>query len=72
MLQIGRREVMNTDAVVQIRRTAVRKSNLSLRYDNLVQKCLYCNFRFGNDLAKPQLQAAVYRSVVCELLNGVR
>ena len=40
---------------------------LGPRYQRIVQKCLQCNFGFGNDLETTNLQSAVYRGVVSEL-----
>jgi len=72
LLQIGRWEVLDTDDVVRIRRAASKPSKLGPRYDELTQRCLNCDFGFGDDLEKPQLQCAVYESVVCELEHMVR
>ena len=71
LLQIGRWEALDTDDIVQIRKAAGKASRLGPRYDALTEKCLYCDFGFGDDLSKPQLQSAVYESVVCELEHMV-
>ncbi|KAF2489931.1 hypothetical protein BU16DRAFT_567024 [Lophium mytilinum] len=38
-----------------------------LRYTEIVQKCLSCDFGFGADLGQPQVQNAVYSEIVCPL-----
>jgi hypothetical protein len=67
LLQIGRWQALNTDDVVLVRKLAAKPSRLGPRYDELTAKCLYCDFGFGADLNKPQLQGAIYESVVFEL-----
>lgn len=72
LLQIGRWETLDTDDIVKVRKVAGKASRLGPRYDTLTEKCLYCDFGFGDDLEKPQLQSAVYESVVCELEHMTR
>jgi hypothetical protein len=67
LLQISRWELLDVCDVVQLRRKAEQPSRLGPRYDDLARKCLYCDFGFGSDLGKRQLQYAVYTDVVCEL-----
>ncbi len=67
LLQIGRWKPVDEGDIIQVRKTADRASPLGPKYDELTRKCLYCDFGFGGDLTKPQLQAAVYEGVVCEL-----
>jgi hypothetical protein len=67
LLQIGRWETLETDDIIKVRKAAGKASRLGPRYDALTEKCLYCDFGFGDDLEKPQLQSAVYDSVICEL-----
>ncbi|KAH6843468.1 hypothetical protein B0I37DRAFT_218296 [Chaetomium sp. MPI-CAGE-AT-0009] len=67
LLQIGRWEAIDTDDLVSVRKAAAKPSWLGPRYDELTAKCLYCDFGFGADLNKPQLQGAIYESVVHEL-----
>lgn len=67
LLQISRWELLDVCDVVQLRRKAGQPSRLGPRYDDLASKCLYCDFGFGADLAKRQLQYAFYADVVCEL-----
>jgi len=67
LLQIGRWEILETHDVVLVRKAAEKPSRLGPRYDELTAKCLWCDFGFGADLNKPQLQAAIYEGVICEL-----
>lgn len=67
LLQIGGWEAIDTEDLVLIRKVAAKPSRLGPRYDELTAKCLYCDFGFGADLSKPQLQGAIYESVVHEL-----
>jgi hypothetical protein len=55
------------NAILTARRLASKPSPLGPRYDELVRKCLQCNFGFGTDLSKKELQTAVYGDVVCPL-----
>jgi hypothetical protein len=73
LLQIGRWKSMDTEDVVLVCKAAAKPSRLGPRYDDLTTKCLYCDFGFGADLNKPQLQGAIYESVVYELeqMGGV-
>ncbi|KAK4153806.1 hypothetical protein C8A00DRAFT_15004 [Chaetomidium leptoderma] len=67
LLQIGRWEALDTEDVVLVRRAAAKPSRMGPRYDELTAKCLYCDFGFGADLNKPQLQGAIYENVIYEL-----
>jgi hypothetical protein len=67
LLQIGRWETLDTEDVVLVRKAAAKPSRLGPRYDKLTTKCLYCDFGYGADLNKPQLQGAIYDSVIHEL-----
>jgi len=67
LLQIGRWNPVDEDDIIQVRKAAERASPLGPRYDELMRKCLYCDFGFGDDLGRPQLRAAVYQGVVREL-----
>lgn len=40
---------------------------LGLVYQQVVRKCLTCDFGHGKDLSNPRLQAAFYEEVVCKL-----
>lgn len=54
--------------ILTARRLASRPTPLgSTKYQEIVRKCLQCNFGFGTDLSKKELQTAVYGDVVCQL-----
>jgi len=53
--------------ILAARELVDRGSPLGPKYRDLVKKCLQCNFGFGTDLSKPELQNAVYNDVVCQL-----
>jgi hypothetical protein len=55
------------NAILTERRLASKPSPLGPRYQEVVRKCLQCNFGFGTDLSKKELQTAVYGDVVCSL-----
>jgi hypothetical protein len=57
----------DTDEVDTARRLSFGNSKLGRRYDEIVRKCLQCNFGFGTDLKRTELQSAVYSDVVCPL-----
>jgi hypothetical protein len=44
-----------------------RGAPLGPEYQRIAQKCLECNFGFGNKLGNRGLQSAVYNDVVCQL-----
>ncbi|KAK4119060.1 hypothetical protein N657DRAFT_320617 [Parathielavia appendiculata] len=67
LLQIGRWECLDTEDIIAVRKAASKPSRLGPRYDELTTRCLYCDFGFGADLNKPQLQGAIYENVVYEL-----
>jgi hypothetical protein len=67
LLQIGRWQLLDTQDLLAIRKAAARPSRLGPRYDDLAARCLWCDFGYGADLGKPQLQGAVYESVIHEL-----
>ncbi len=67
LLQIGRWECLDSEDIVVVRKAAAKPSRLGPWYDELTAKCLYCDFGFGADLNKPQLQGAIYENVVYEL-----
>lgn len=64
LLQIDRSRHMEPDDVLMVRKTAKMNSSLGPKYKELVEKCLWCDFGLGGDLAKTQLQRAVHESVV--------
>jgi hypothetical protein len=53
--------------ILTARRLAARPTPLGPKYQSITRKCLSCDFGFGNDLAKEELQAAVYSDVVTPL-----
>ncbi|KAF2865320.1 hypothetical protein BDV95DRAFT_632374 [Massariosphaeria phaeospora] len=53
--------------ILTARRLASRPTPLGPKYQEIARKCLQCNFGFGTDLNKKELQAAVYGDVVCQL-----
>lgn len=55
------------DPIFTARRLAESDHPLGLRYQRIVQRCLQCNFGFGTNLSKKELQSAVYGDVVCHL-----
>lgn len=42
-------------------------AEIGITYQNMVSKCLACDFGYGDDLGCPALQAAFHKNVVCEL-----
>jgi hypothetical protein len=60
-------EDYDTDEIDTARRLSNSNSVLGRRYDEIVRKCLQCNFGFGTDLGRTELQSAVYSDVVCPL-----
>ncbi|KAK6219295.1 hypothetical protein LQW54_002283 [Pestalotiopsis sp. IQ-011] len=72
LLQIDRWSTMNADDVVAIRRLARQTSRLGPRFQEVVQKCVDCDFGQGDDLEKPMLRNAVYGSVICEIEDLIR
>ena len=53
--------------IVTARRLAQRPTMLGQKYQRIAQRCLQCDFGFGSDLDKEDLQGAVYGDVVCQL-----
>ncbi|KAF2005194.1 hypothetical protein P154DRAFT_354315 [Amniculicola lignicola CBS 123094] len=50
--------------ILTARRLANMPTTLGPRYQDIMRKCLQCNFGFGTDLGKRELQSAVYGDVV--------
>ena len=69
-LQALRRDQDRYD-VVTARRLSQSHTPLGPKYQDIVRKCLQCNFGFGTDLSKPELQRAVYGDVICQLENMI-
>ncbi|KAH7116725.1 hypothetical protein B0J11DRAFT_442323 [Dendryphion nanum] len=69
-------ESMKTQAdpneILTARRLASKTTSLGSRYQDIVRKCLRCDFGFGNDLNKKELQAAVYSDVVGQLEEMIK
>lgn len=59
--------VRDANQIVTARRLAARSSPLGPKYQDIARKCLQCNFGFGTDLDKKELQEAVHRDVICQL-----
>ena len=53
--------------VPAVRKLALRPSGLGPRFHGLIKKCLQCDFNYGFDLSRPQLQKAVYEKLVTPL-----
>lgn len=64
LLQIDRLRSIEPDEVLTVRKMAKSSSSLGPKYRQLTEQCLRCDFAYGTDLSKPQLQKAVYESVV--------
>ncbi|KAF2142613.1 uncharacterized protein K452DRAFT_350916 [Aplosporella prunicola CBS 121167] len=47
-------------------------TTLGARYQAIVRKCIYCDFAFGTDLERTELQSAVYSDVVCPLEEMIK
>ena len=58
--------------ILTARRLASRQTPLGPKYQEIIRKCLQCNFGFGTDLNKNELQSAVYGDVVCQLESMIR
>ena len=67
LLQIGHWAILDLTDVVAVRKAGAKPSRLGPRYDELTERCLSCDFGYGADLSRPQLQNAVYGSVIHEL-----
>lgn len=72
LLQIGRWNRIDPDDILNVRRLAREVPRLGSKYQELMLKCLDCDFGFGSNLARPQLQQAVYEDVVEELDAMIR
>ncbi len=56
-----------TEFFVAKRLSRSASSQMGPRYNNIIRKCLQCDFDCGDDLSQPDLQEGFYRKVVCEL-----
>jgi hypothetical protein len=61
------REDYDNDNIDTARRLANGSTGLGKRYDETIRKCLRCDFAFGVDLNRIELQSAVYGGVICPL-----
>jgi len=72
-----REDWYDEDNIDTARRIANGNSVLGKWYDEAIRRCLRCDFGFGSDLKKAELQRAVYSDVICPLdelierLNGL-
>jgi hypothetical protein len=55
------------DEIDTARRLGRRSSALGRFYDDIIRRCLRCDFGMGSDLGRTELQSAVYSDVVCPL-----
>ena len=69
LLEIGNWQTLDANDIVTVRKQQEQKSEISLAYKHLTQRCLECNFGYecGTDLSKQELQEAVCRYVVSTL-----
>lgn len=67
LLQIERQENFDLKDVLGVRKAVKVTSTFGERYQEITRKCLRCDFGFGADLGKGQLQRAVYERLVGEL-----
>ena len=56
-----------TEFFVATRAVSSMGREMGSTYGEIVEKCLYCDFGCGDDLANPKLQAVFYQDVVQEL-----
>jgi len=66
------REDYDLDDIETARRLGNSHTTLGKLYDTIILKCLQCNFGFGTDLTRPELQSAVYSEVVCPLEDLIK
>lgn len=60
------------DVVTARRLLDGRPTALGTAYQNIVRKCVDCDFALGKDLANEKLQSAVYSDVVCSLESMIK
>lgn len=72
----GLRAPRDTHEVITARRLlAGAHTSLGAKYHDIARKCIQCDFAFGADLSKPELQSAVYSDVLRPLegmIEGLR
>ncbi|KAH8702245.1 hypothetical protein BGW36DRAFT_290100 [Talaromyces proteolyticus] len=71
LLQIGHWARLNGGDIRGVRRLASQACRLGPRYKEIAQRCLDCDFGFGNDLCMPQLQQAIQDSVLDEITGMI-
>ncbi|CAJ2505783.1 Uu.00g131770.m01.CDS01 [Anthostomella pinea] len=57
--------------ILTARRLSKRKTMLGGKYDEIVRKCLRCDFGQGDDLGRRELEEAVYGNIVCPLQDSI-
>ncbi|KAH7324394.1 hypothetical protein B0I35DRAFT_424073 [Stachybotrys elegans] len=67
LLQVDSWQVLDMHDVVKVRKLSKHTSRLGPRYQNVVYRCLECDFGYGSDFESADLQRAFYRTVVSEL-----
>jgi len=74
LLEIGHWKPFSTlcedydrDNIETARRLGFGNTSLGTCYDEIIRKCLQCNFGYGTDLGRIELQRAIYSDVVCPL-----
>lgn len=67
LLELGYWKPLDSHDLLAVRRLAASRSPLGPKYQEIVQKCLGCDFGLGTDLTKTDLQCALYNDVVCPL-----
>lgn len=67
LLELGYWKPLDSHDLLAVRRLAASRSPLGPKYQEIVQKCLGCDFGLGIDLTKTDLQCALYNDVVCPL-----
>lgn len=75
LLQIGLGRQVSWSDHVQVRQSVAKLKRFSMRYHDITDKLINCDFGQGARLQKIELQNEVYRTVVCELegaLNDFR
>jgi hypothetical protein len=61
------RRIYDPDDILTARRVAKRTTGLGGVYQDIVRKCLQCNFGVGTTLQEADLQDAVYSDIVLTL-----
>ncbi|KAF2792056.1 hypothetical protein K505DRAFT_363261 [Melanomma pulvis-pyrius CBS 109.77] len=64
-----RRSSQQNDTATARRLADGYQAPLGPQYQNIIRKCLHCDFAFGADLKTKELQDAVYSDVVCGIEN---